>query len=77
MQGCTTKLLSMLQPEMSRLVRNGYPTLEIGLSIPGALGGDSNDSRSTRLYLPARTWRAPSLSSKAAPTLDLNGSSVV
>lgn len=51
--------------------------LGIGLSVPGALGGDSNESRSTRLYLPARTWRAPSLSSKAAPTLDLNGSNMV
>ena len=51
--------------------------LGIGLSVPEALGGDSNESRSTKLYLPARTWRAPPLSSKAAPTLDLNGSNVV
>jgi len=42
-----------------------------GLLAPGDTGGDWKESKSTRLYLPDLTLRASSLSSNAAPTLDL------
>lgn len=48
--------------------------LAAGLLGPAETGGEENESRSTRLYLPDLTWRAPSLSSNGTPTLDLQGS---
>ena len=51
------------------IARQAY--LAVGLLAPGDIGGDEKESRSTRLYLPDLTWRAASLSSNGAPTLDL------
>ncbi len=41
------------------------------LLAPGDTSGDWKESKSTRLYLPDLTLRSSSLSSNAAPTLDL------
>ena len=50
-----------------------YLGLSLGLLAAGDLGEtDSKESKSTKLYLPERTWRALALSSNAAPTFDLH-----
>jgi len=48
-----------------------YLMMGFGLLAPGDTGGDWKESKSIRLYLPDLTLRASSLSSNAAPTLDL------
>ena len=49
-----------------------YLGFSLGLLAAGEFGAtDSKESKSTKLYLPERTWRALSLSSNAAPTFDL------
>ena len=55
---------------------SAYLGFGLGLLAPGDTGGDEKESKSTKLYLPERTLRASSLSSKAAPTLDLYASTL-